>query len=147
MKKFVNTDYNQYICNMREDIMNRKIGPRDLMIGDYFMLKSLDGKGTEVIQINGITKRKFGYVAKNGQERYVRFCENRLIPIEYSDVMWKYFETTDFEVHGWKGDFKRMKKELSHRMADIKTLHELQHIINLKDPKAWVIFNEHGFGY
>ena len=132
---------------MENNVLQRKIGPRDLMIGDYFLLKNLDDNGTKVIKINGITRRKFGYVDEKGHERYVRFCENRLIPIEYTDVMWKYFETTDFTVHGWKGDFERMKKDLACRIKNMKALHELQHLINMEDPKAWVIFNEHGFGY
>ena len=118
---------------MGKTFTDNRVTARDLQIGDYFYLKPRGGEKYTVVRINGITRRKFGYVDESGHQKYVRYCEDRLAPINLHEGF--IFDTlfTDDVEYKQKMIYNQLRKYLAC-IFDIKYIHELQHILNLRNP-------------
>ena len=118
---------------MGKTFTDNRVTARDLQIGDYFYLKPRGNENYTVIRINGITRRKFGYVDDNGHQRYVRYCEDRLFPIPLHEGF--IFDTiyTDDTEFRFKMAYGLLKSHFAG-VFELKYIHELQHFLNLRNP-------------
>ena len=118
---------------MGKKFTDNKVTARDLQIGDYFYLKPIGGGTCTVIRINSISRRKFGYFEEDSKtERYVRYCEDRLEPIPLREEYIPDTIYTDEELKLMSCCI--LKAPLCATGVRLKYIHELQHIINIRNP-------------
>lgn len=120
---------------MKKTFTDNRITARDLQIGDYFYLRPRRAEDDcTIIRINSISRRKFGYFENGSKsERYVRYCEDRLVPIRlHEGYIFDTIYTDDAYVSGLMR-FCNLMDTFGAVAINIEYIHELQHLLNIRN--------------